>query len=660
MLKTRSPVADAGQQRRVFNLRAAGMVLFVAAMLSVAVYRLVQLQILEHRNYAQAAHDNRVRIEPVAPPRGLIYSRNGKLLAENVPSYNLVIVPADVHDLNKTVQDLVQLLHIAPADVRHFEQLRYSTPSYRAVPLLTQLSQHQLARFAVESYRFPGVHIQARLVRHYPYGHLTVDSVGYVGRINAAELKKVNANNYAGTDYYGKSGLELAFQPELHGKVGYKVLKVDAAGRPLDTLQSHLPVPGRDLVLTLDMGLQRVAQKAMKGWQGAVVVMDPRNGAVLALVSKPAFDPNWFVNGISEKRYRKLLDDPRKPLWNRALDAAYAPGSTIKPFISLGALQAHVITPQKQIDAGPYYIIPGDRSHHKFWDWTPYGHGMTNLKKAIEQSVDTYFYPVAYAMGIHTIDRTLASFHFGQLPEPGLQGESAGVLPSPKWKEHSQGQPWYPGDTVLMGIGQGYLQVTPLQLVEGVSTIAMRGHGYQPHMLRAWRLSPRGSLHTTKPQALPVVRYRHASFWRDVIAGMHAVTASPYGTSYRAFRGFPLPVAGKTGTAQVFSFHTNPFANHGKIPFRLRDNALFEGFTPIDKPRLAVVVVVEHAGYKLGPASNIARKVMNYWYAHQAQIESPLSQLALQPMAPSKRSKSCGQKVAAHDRTANCAVPALS
>ncbi|MEJ2479762.1 MAG: penicillin-binding protein 2 [Acidihalobacter sp.] len=656
MLKTRSPVADAGQQRRVFNLRAVGMVLFVAAMLGVAVYRLVQLQILEHRNYAQAAHNNRVRIQPVAPPRGLIYSRNGKLLAENVPSYSLVLVPDDVHHLHRTVQDLVKLLHIAPADLRHFEQLRRSTPPYRAVPLLTQLSQRQLAHFAVESYRFPGVHIQARLVRHYPYGPLTVDSVGYVGRINAAELKKVNADNYAGTDYFGKSGLELAFQSQLHGKVGYKVVKVDAAGRPLSTLQSHLPVPGRDLVLTLDMGLQRVAQKAMTGWQGAVVVMNPRNGAVLALVSKPAFNPNWFVNGISEKRYRKLLDNPRKPLWNRALDAAYSPGSTIKPFIALGALQAHVITPQKQIDAGPYYIIPGDHSHHKFWDWTPYGHGMTNLKKAIEQSVDTYFYPVAYSMGIKTIDQTLAKFGFGRLPEPGLQGESAGVLPSPKWKQHTQGQPWYPGDTVLMGIGQGYLQVTPLQLAEGVSTIAMRGHGHQPHLLRAWRTSPGGSLHPVKVQALPDAHFRKPSFWRDVIAGMHAVTASPYGTSYRAFRGFPLPVAGKTGTAQVFSFHTSPFAKHGKIPFRLRDNALFEGFTPIDKPRLAVVVVVEHAGDKLGPASNIARKVLDYWYAHQAQIENPLSQLAFKPMAPHRHRKACGPKDTAGARTAACSA----
>jgi penicillin-binding protein 2 len=654
MINGRDPVADAGQQRRVFNLRAVAMVLFVIAMLGVAVYRLVQLQVLDHRNYAQAAHDNRVRIEPVAPPRGLIYSRNGKLLAENIPSYNLVLVPADVHHLHKTVQALTQLLHIAPADVRHFEQLRLSTPSYRAVPLLTQLSQSQLARFAVESYRYPGVHIQARLIRHYPYGSLTVDSVGYVGRINAAELKQVNADNYAGTDYFGKRGLELGFQHQLHGKVGYKVVKVDAAGRPLGTLQSQLPVPGRDLVLTLDMGLQRVAQKAMKGWQGAVVVMNPRDGAVLALVSNPAFDPNWFVNGISERRYSKLLGNSSKPLWNRALAAAYSPGSTIKPFIAMGALQAHVITPQQQIDAGPYYIIPGDRTRHKFWDWTPYGHGMTDLKKAIEQSVDTYFYPVAYAMGIQTIDKTLAKFGFGQLPDPGLPGESAGVLPSPKWKEHSQGQPWYPGDTVLMGIGQGYMQATPLQLAEAVSTIAMRGHGHQAHLLRAWRATPQGPLHSLAPKPLPVARFGNPSFWSDVIAGMHAVTASPYGTSYRAFHGFPLPVAGKTGTAQVFSFHTNPFAHRGKIPFRLRDNALFEGFTPIDKPRLAVVVVVEHAGDKLGPASIIARKVMDYWYAHQSQIDMPLSQLAFQPMMPRKHHGNCGPQDAAHARTAVC------
>lgn len=642
-------------------MRAIGMVLFVLALLSVAVYRLVQLEVLDHRGYAQAARNNRVRIDPVPPPRGLIYSRNGKLLAENVPSYNLVLVPYDVHNLTATVQSLEQLLHIPTAEVQRFYRLLRTTPPYRSVPLLTQLTQHQLAHFAVESYRFPGAHVQAQLVRRYPFGSLTVDSVGYVGRINAPELRQVNANNYSGTNYFGKSGLELAYQSQLHGQVGYKVVKVDAQGRPLQTLKKNLPVPGRDLVLTLDMGLQRVAQKAMKGWQGAVVVMNPRNGAILALVSKPAFNPNWFVNGISVKRYRTLLDNPHKPLWNRALDAGYAPGSTIKPFIALGALQAHVITPSTQIYAGPYYIIPGDKTRHKFWDWDPYGHGVTNLKKAIAQSVDTYFYPVAYKMGIHAIDRTLAKFGFGRSPLPGLPGESAGVLPTPKWTQRTLGQPWYPGDTVLMGIGQSYLQVTPLQLTKAVSIIAMRGHGYRPRLLRAWRTSPRGALHPIPPQPLPVVRFGNPQFWSDVIAGMHAVTASPHGTAYWTFRGFPLPVAGKTGTAQLFNVGADPFAKHGKVPFRLRDNALFEAFTPIKHPRIAIVVVCEHAGQLLGPASKVARKVLDYWYKHQGQVSRPLSRLAFEPIQPHKRLAACpGRRSRTPLHSPNCPPVKLS
>lgn len=657
MLGRRSPIADAGQQRRVFRLRVVVLAVVVVAMLGVAVYRLGELQIQDHRNYAQAARANRVRVVPVAPPRGLIYSRDGKLLAQNMPSYALEIIPADVPDLAKTVRQLTRLLGISPREVHRFEQLRRASPSYRAVPLLSQLDPHQVARFAVESFRFPGVHIQAHLVRYYPYGRLTTDSVGYVGRINAPELKKVNATNYAGTDYFGKGGLELAFQQYLHGKVGYKVVKVDAVGRPLKTVQSQLPVPGRDMVLTLDMGLQRVAQKAMKGKAGVVVAMNPRNGAVLALVSNPSFNPNWFVNGISEKRYRKLLDNPHKPLWNRAVEASYAPGSTIKPFIALGALQAHVITPQQKIYAGPYYMIPG--THHKFWDWDPYGQGWTDLKKAIARSVDTYFYPVAYKMGIQAIDRTLAKFGFGQMPMPGLPGESAGLLPTPKWKKHNLGRPWYPGDTVVMGIGQGYLQVTPLQLAKAVSIIAMRGHGYQPHLLRAWRDSPNGRLHLVKPQALPVVHFRR-SYWRDVIAGMRAEAESPHGTSYWPFRGFPLPVAGKTGTAQVFTSPGNPFTKHGKIPYRLRNNALFEGFTPIKKPQLVVVVVVEHSKTMLGPAASVARKVMEYWRTHQSQISQPLSQIKFSPMKPHKSSQSSGQKLVAHDRATDRAKLALS
>ncbi|APZ42034.1 penicillin-binding protein 2 [Acidihalobacter ferrooxydans] len=613
----------------------------VFVMLGGAVYRLAELQVLEHRSYALAAHDNRVRIDPVPPPRGLIYSRNGILLAENVPSYALVIVPDDVHHMAQTLQALTRLLNIAPTDLKHFTQLLHRTPPYRAVPLLTELTPKQIAKFAVERYRFAGVHVQAHLVRRYPYRGLTTDSVGYVGRINATELSKVNANNYAGTDYFGKSWLEADYEPQLHGTAGYVVHRVNAGGQPLETLQRHLPVPGQDIVLTLDKGLQEVAQKAMRGKLGAVVVLNPRNGAILALVSSPSFDPNWFVNGISEKRYLSLLNNPAKPLWNRALQAGYAPGSTIKPYIAVGALQDGVVTAKEKIFAGPYYVLPHDPTKHKFWDWTPYGAGMTDLKKAIEESVDTYFYPVAVKMGITRLDRTLAKFGFGKDPMPSLNGVASGLLPSPAWKRRALGQSWYPGDTVVMGIGQGYLQITPLQLAKAVSIIAMHGQGFVPRLVRAWYDPTTHALRPNPPRPLPTIRLRDPKYWSDVIAGMHAVTASPNGTAYPSFIGFPHTVAGKTGTAQLFSTpHTNPFARQAPVPYNLRDNNLFEAFTPIDHPQLAVVVVVEHTGVRIGAASRVARKIMTYWYAHRAQIDRPLHQLKLHTQAkpPAKQS----------------------
>ncbi len=640
MSRLKTPVAETSKQRRLFGARLTLMVGVVFVLLAGAVYRLVKLQVVDHRNYALAAHGNRVRIEPLPPPRGLIYDNNGYLLAENKPSYALVLVPDEVANVHETVNALRRWLSIPSADINRFYQLLRITPSYRPVPLMTNLRPRQIARFAVEEYRFPGVRVQTQLVRYYPYKNLTADFVGYVGRINAAELSKVNANNYAGTNYYGKTWLEADFQSKLHGDVGYKVYRVNAAGRPLKTLKQHLPVPGRDLVLTINIGMQRVAQQAMKGKQGAVVALNPRTGAILALVSSPSFNPNDFVNGISEKQYHQLLNNPNKPLWNRALEAAYAPGSTIKPYIALGALQDGIVTATQKIFAGPYWEIPHDPTHHKYWDWTPAGAGWTDVEKAIEQSVDTYFYPVAYKMGITRLDQTLSMFGFGRDPMPGLPGVSRGLLPSPAWKRKALGQPWYPGDTVVMGIGQGYLEVTPLQLAKAVSIIAMHGNGYVPRLVRGWYDPLTGKMRRNTPQPLPAIHLRNPQYWNDVIAGMHDVTASPHGTAYWSFVGFKHPVAGKTGTAQLFTTpHTNPYARQAKVPYYLRDNDLFESFTPIKHPQLVVVVVVEHTGVMIGAASRVARKVMAYWYAHRSQIDRPFSKLVLHTQLPEKPAK---------------------
>ncbi|AOU98720.1 penicillin-binding protein 2 [Acidihalobacter yilgarnensis] len=630
-MKRRDPLADPASQKRLFNYRTLVTALAVILLFMAAIARLVQLQIFDHKDYAQAARENRVRVQPIPPPRGLIYSRSGQLLAENVPSYTLAVIPDETHDLASTLKALAKIVTLSPEDLRSFKALRSITPGYREIPLATHLSQATVARFAVNRYRFPGVEIQSRLRRYYPYTALTADTIGYVGRISETDLKHVDPSDYAGTVYFGKSGLELTDQSRLHGHPGYKVMEVDADGQPVGALKRQLPTPGADLILTLDIGLQRVAQQAMKGKRGAVVVMNPRSGAILAAVSNPAYNPNWFVDGISSRRYQELVGSPGNPLWNRAFAASYAPGSMIKPFIALAGLNARIIKPQTEVFSGPYYIIPGDKTRHKFWDWTPYGHGWTNLTKAIAQSVDTYFYPLAYQLGIRRIDDMLSRFGFGQRPPLGMPGVAAGVLPSPAWKRRTQGHPWYPGDTVLMGIGQGYLQVTPLQLATAVSEIAMRGHASRPHLLRAIRNPVDGRIEALPSQPLPAITLKHEAYWGDVIAGMQAVIDSPAGTAYQEFHGFPLPVAGKTGTAQVYANPKNPFLKRLHIPYRLRDNALFEAFTPVKHPELVVVVIVEHAGDRLGPASGVTRKIMNYWLAHRQAIEHPVAPLSLQP-----------------------------
>lgn len=605
-----------GKQIFIRRLLLVSMMVFLVA--AVTIYRVFELKVIDHRYYALAAHNDQIRIDPVAPPRGLILSRNGRLLADNHPGYSLELIPDEAKPVSTTIARLNRLLGLSSDQLHYFYRQLDASPAYRAVPILTNLTAKQWSVFAVNSWRFPGVFIQPVLQRFYPDGSSMVDSVGYVGRINGHELHKVNATNYAGTDYYGKSGLELEYQPILHGQVGYTFEKVDAVGRPLKVVRTKLPAPGDSLVLTLDVGLERVAEKAMSGWRGAVIALDPRNGAILALVSKPSFDPNWFVNGISTKRYHELITNPGKPMWNRVLSASYAPGSTIKPFIALAALQAGVITPQEKIYSGPYYVIPG--TTHKFWDWDQWGHGWTNLTKAIARSVDTYFYPVALKTGIGNIDRMLSQFGFGRPSLPNFPGESSGLLPTPAWKMQHMGQSWYPGNTVIMGIGQGFLQVTPIQLATALSIIAMRGHGFQPHLIAGLYDPKEGQLLRFKPKQLPPVVLNKKSYWKDVIRGMHAVTATRYGTAHGTFTTFPYPVAGKTGTAQVFSLHGNPFKNHRKIPYALRDNALFEAFTPIDKPQLVVVVVCEHAGDKIGPAQVVTRKVFDYWYLHRKDM----------------------------------------
>lgn len=620
------------QGKRLYRRRLAIVASIIGCLLLLLAGRLVQLQIGEHHRYAIAARDNRIRIQPVAPARGLIYDRDGQLLAENIPGYTLEVIPDETRHLQRTVQGLKKLLPITLRQIERFKALVQATPSFDPVPLLTNLDAREVARVAVNGYRFPGVELHARLQRRYPHGNLTADSTGYVGRISAAELHRVNAAAYADTIYFGKRGIELEYQNVLHGHPGYRIVEVDAAGRPVKILKFHKATPGDDLILTLDLGMQKVAARALEGQRGAVVVLNAHTGAILALVSSPSFNANWFINGISAKRYQALLKNPGKPLWNRAIASGYATGSCIKPFIALAGLNDGVIADSQKIYSGPYYVIPNDPSKHKFWDWQPWGHGWTDLTKAIAQSVDTYFYPLAYKLGIRRMDAMLRQFGFGQCTHVDLPNATCGLLPSPKWKRKTLDQPWYPGDTVVMGIGQGYLQVSMLQLAEATARLATRGHSDAPHILRAVLPPGQSKAIPYRLRRLPPIRVRNPQYWNDVIAGMRAVVTSPYGTAHRTFQGFPHPVAGKTGTAQVVNIAGDPFKVKGKIPYRMRSNALFEAFTPVKNPQIVAVAIVEHAGMTLGPASTIVRKIFSYWYKNRQALSRPLpirSQLQL-------------------------------
>ncbi|MEJ2653802.1 MAG: penicillin-binding protein 2 [Acidihalobacter sp.] len=612
----RESLKDPIRERRQFVWRAVVAALIVFALYAGVLSRLVDLQVLQHARYAGMAHDNRVHIVALPPPRGLIYDRHGVLLAENVPSYSLDVTPEQVPDMDATLQALKKAVALSDDDIRRFKsEVRGKWP-FKSITLRFNLTPEEVARFAVQRYRFPGVDIEARLRRYYPFGGAMVDAVGYVGRIDLKELKSVDAQNYEGTSHFGKTGIERYYESRLHGKVGYDQIEVNAKGRQIRVLSHHPPVPGEDLVLSLDAGLQQATVNAMKGREGAAVAIDPRNGGVLALVSSPSYDPNWFVDGISSARYKSLRNNSRRPLFNRALAGQYPPGSTIKPFMALAGLQNGIVTPDQQVYAGPYWQIPGDPAQRKYRDWKYGGHGLTDVAKAITESADTYFYQLAFHLGIDKMHSFLTQFRLGQPTDIDTMGSRSGLLPSPQWKRRTRGHVWYPGNTVVAGIGQGFMLTTPLQLASATATLSMRGEGFRPRLLRAARDPLSGAIAAAPSTALAPVKLRSSAYWNSVITGMTQVTQKRDGTAWRVFQGFPYVVGGKTGTAQVTSQRYSDEADESKIPYKLRDNGLFIAFAPADHPLIAVAVVVEHGGGGSRSAAPVAREMIDYYLAH--------------------------------------------
>lgn len=605
-------IKDALLENRIFLGRIVFIFVFMLLLTGTLVARLIYLQIVGHEHYSTLAKDNRIRISPLPPTRGIIYDRHGKILAENLPSYSLELTPEQIPDMQDTLDRLQKLLDIPEEKIEQFHSQRKRHKHFTSTPLLLRLSDQEVARFAVVRPYFPGVDIHARLVRHYPYGELTSHVVGYVGRINEKELKSLPIAEYRGTHHIGKTGIEKTYESDLHGRAGYAEIETNAQARPIKTLTEVPPVPGANIYLTLDIDLQRTAYHALDIYNGAVVAIQVKTGEVLVLVSRPGFDPNPFVYGISRKVYRELQESDNQPLFNRALRGQYPPGSTLKPFIALAGLKYKVTDFHHKLYCPGFYQLPN--VSHKYRDWKKWGHGTVAMNDAIVQSCDVYFYDLALTLGIDRMHAFLSEFGFGEKTGIDVTGEKAGLLPSREWKQRRRKQPWYPGETLITGIGQGFTQVTPLQLARATATLANRGEVVSPFLVDR-------IIHANFAVSGPRKTSRNLQLnpgnVQNIISAMINVVHGARGTARRIGKDIPYQIAGKTGTAQVFSVKQEENYNEDEIAFKLRDHALFIAFAPAADPEIAVAVIVENGGHGGSVAAPIAAKVIKQYLQKQ-------------------------------------------
>jgi penicillin-binding protein 2 len=633
-----SRLKDHHAEQRMFGRRVVAASIVITVLLGALFARLFYLQVVRHEYFSELSQGNRIRIEPIPPPRGLILDRNGEPLALNRPAYQLELTREQTPDLDDTLQRLVALDLLPAEDVARTRRTIMARRAFDAVPIRLQLTEQQLARFAVHRPDFPGVEIRPRLTRLYPFKGVGVHALGYVGAISEQDQDRIDVAAYAGTTLIGKLGVERNYEEVLHGDTGYQQLLVNAQGRRVDRvgikspdLQRKEPVAGDDLILTIDHRLQQVAEEALGEQRAAVVAIDPTNGDILAFVSTPTFDPNGFARGLTVPEYRALSDSLDKPLIDRVLRGVYPPGSTIKPLVALAALEFDVIEPDETRYCRGVWQFPN--SSHRYRDWKKGGHGTVDMHKSIAQSCDTYFYYISDLIGIDRMHEFLSRFGLGEKTGIDLLGERSGLVPSREWKNKAfkkrELQVWFPGETVIAGIGQGYMLASPLQLAHVTATLGMRGKRFQPRLVRAVRDSSTGAVAELPPKALPDVTVRDPAFWDVVIDGMVGVM-SPGGTAYRSQAGAPYQMAGKTGTAQVFSVGQNEKYRESEVAERLRDHALFVAFAPADAPKLAVAVLVENGRSGSGTAAPIARKVFD---AYLAPPEAAAAALPAEPGA---------------------------
>ncbi len=597
-----------------FHVRIAIAAVVVLVAFGILLARFAYLQVVQHEYYNTKAEDNRISIVPIAPNRGLILDRNGVVLARSFSGYTLEISPRKVRDLESTINELSEIVDIQPKDRARFRKLMVEVRNAESLPIRTRLSDQEVARFAANRYRYPGVEIKARLFRQYPFGEVASHVIGYIGRINEADQTRLEeegvAANYRGTDYIGKSGIEASYQSELHGITGFEQVEIDAAGRGIRTLSRTNAQPGNNITLTLDIRLQEVIEEAFAGRRGALVAIDPSSGGVLAFVSSPGYDPNLFVDGIDAQSWSELNNSLDRPLNNRAIAGVYPPGSTFKPFMALAALELGKRKPNSTIFDQGYFIF-GDR---RFRDSKPEGHGRVDLYKSIVVSSDTYYYQLANDMGIDAIAGFMRHLGFGSRTGIDLEGEATGVLPSPEWKlkrfSKPEQQRWYPGETISIGIGQGYNAYTPIQLALATAALANNGVMYRPRLSSHVDVLRTGERRYFKPELLGRVpaREEHIEFVKRAMAGVMVE-----GTAQRAFAGAQYTSAGKTGTAQVIAIKQNEKYDEKKVAERHRDHSLFIAFAPLESPKIALAVVVENGGFGSRAAAPLARIVFDYF-----------------------------------------------
>ncbi len=609
-----STIKNKYQEQKLFKARFFALSIILITLMIILIGRLFYLDIAKFSQYQTLSKKNQLNIISLPPTRGLIYDRNGKLLAKNIPVFSLEIMPEKAGNLKQLIDKLTNLVDLNDSDISSFYRSLKQHRAFEWIPLKVKLNEQEVANISVNQHFFPGIEVKARLIRSYPYGKTTAHILGFVGRINARENNIIDLKNYSGTNFIGKVGIEKKYEKLLHGQVGHQQVETDASSRVIRTLKKMPSRSGSNLILSIDVELQKAAEKSLEGYQGSVVAIEPNSGEILALVSVPSYDPNPFVQGISQKDYSLLSTSKHQPLYNRAIRGQYPLASTIKPFLALKALDDNIVTLDYQVYDPGWFKLPNTK--HLFRDWKRGGHGWVGLKQALIVSCDTYFYQLSELMGINRIDEILNQFGFGHLTQIDMGEELPGLIPSPHWKKTYKNTPWYTGDTLISGIGQGFMLTTPLQLANATAKLANHGKSYRPHLVKSY-LRNKQQTNVKLIEDFPL-KLKDPSSWNTVINAMKSVVTNRHGTGFRFGRNPPYTVAIKTGTAQLYSLKQHKFETQDDLPEYLRDHSMVIAFAPTKKPKIAIAVLVENNNF----ASNVARKVIDNYLLRKENVIS--------------------------------------